>query len=87
MQKLLVGSLILVFCALGLDASGYGQEVPVPRGELRVVDTDPSNFAWISWHVFDHLVKIDKHGQLVPGLATAWRWLDDRTLEMTLRQG
>ena len=26
-------------------------------------------------------------GKLVPRLATAWQWLDDRTLEMTLRQG
>ena len=25
--------------------------------------------------------------QLVPRLATSWRWLDDRTLEMPLRQG
>ena len=23
----------------------------------------------------------------MPGLATGWRWLDDRTLEVTLRQG
>ena len=23
----------------------------------------------------------------MPRLATSWRWLDDRTLEMTLRQG
>ena len=45
------------------------------------------NWAWITWNVFEHLVEIDKDGKLVPRLATAWRWLDDRTLEMTLRQG
>jgi len=32
-------------------------------------------------------VELDKDGTLVPRLATGWRWLDDRTLEMTLRQG
>ena len=32
-------------------------------------------------------MEIDKDGKLVPRLATSWRWLDDRTLEMTLRQG
>ena len=32
-------------------------------------------------------MELDKEGQLVPRLATAWQWLDDRTLEMTLRQG
>ena len=29
----------------------------------------------------------DKDGNLVPRLATGWQWLDDRTLEMTLRPG
>jgi ABC-type transport system substrate-binding protein len=30
---------------------------------------------------------IDRNGQLVPQLATSWRWLDERTLEVTLRRG
>ena len=87
MHKLLVGSMILMFCALGWGTSSVGQEVPAPRGELRIVDTDPLNWAWITWNVFEHLVELDKDGKLVPRLATAWQWLDDRTLEMTLRQG
>ena len=87
MHKFLVGSVILVLCTLGWSTGGVGQEVPTPRGELRIVDTDPLNWAWITWNVFEHLVEIDKDGKLVPRLATAWRWLDDRTLEMTLRQG
>jgi peptide/nickel transport system substrate-binding protein len=64
-----------------------GEQTPAPRGELRIVDKDPLNWAWITWNVFEHLVELDKDGQLVPRLATAWQWLDDRTLEMTLRQG
>lgn len=32
-------------------------------------------------------MELDPEGRLVPRLATDWRWLDDRTLEVTLRQG
>jgi ABC-type transport system substrate-binding protein len=87
MHKFFVSSVILVFCTLGLGTSSVGQERPAPRGELRIVDKDPLNWAWVTWNVFEHLVELDKDGQLVPRLATGWRWLDDRTLEMTLRQG
>jgi ABC-type transport system substrate-binding protein len=87
MQKLLVGSLILVFCALGLDASGYGQEVPAPRGELRIVDKHQGNWASLVFNVFEHLIELNPDGTLGPRLATGWQWLDDHTLEVTLRQG
>jgi ABC-type transport system substrate-binding protein len=87
MHKLFVSSVILVFCTLGLGTSSFGQERPAPRGELRIVDTDPLNWAWVAWNVFEHLMEFDKDGKLVPRLAIAWRWLDDRILEVTLRQG
>ena len=87
MKKLVVGSIVLLLVTLGWDERGVGEQGPAPRGELRIVDTDPLNWAWITWNVFEHLVDLDKDGKLVPRLATAWRWLDDRTLEMTLRQG
>jgi ABC-type transport system substrate-binding protein len=87
MKKLVVGSIVLLLVTLGWDERGVGEQGPAPRGELRIVDTDPLNWAWITWNVFEHLMEIDKEGKLVPRLATAWQWLDDRTLEMTLRQG
>jgi ABC-type transport system substrate-binding protein len=87
MYKIVAGVIVLGICILGWSTGGVGQETPAPRGELRIVDTDPLNWAWIAWNVFEHLVELDKDGNLVPRLATAWRWLDDRTLEMTLRQG
>jgi ABC-type transport system substrate-binding protein len=87
MHKLFVGSLVLMLVTLGWDGRGVGEQSPAPRGELRIVDTDPLNWAWITWNTFEHLVEIDKDGKLVPRLATDWRWLDDRTIEMTLRQG
>jgi ABC-type transport system substrate-binding protein len=87
MKQLVVGSLVLMLVTLGGGDRGMGEPVPAPRGELRIIDTDPLNFSWIAANIFDHLVEIDKDGKLVPRLSTSWRWLDDRTLEMTLRQG
>ena len=87
MKHLMVGSLVLMLVTFGWGSRSLGEQVPAPRGELRIVDKDPLNWAYITWNVFEHLVEIDKDGKLVPRLATAWQWLDDRTLEMTLRQG
>jgi ABC-type transport system substrate-binding protein len=87
MKKCVIGGIVLALVTVGLSTMSVGEQAPAPRGELRVVDTDPMNSAAITWNVFEHLVELDKDGQMVPRLATAWRWLDDRTLEMTLRQG
>jgi ABC-type transport system substrate-binding protein len=87
MKTLIVSSVVLVLCILGWRASGFGQEAPPPRGELRIVDKDPQNWVWIVHNVLERLIDFDKDGRLVPHLATSWRWLDDRTLEFALRQG
>src|SRR5262245_27423918 len=87
MKPLVVGSIVLVLVNLGWGNQSRGEEVPAPRGELRVVDKAPNNWASITLNVFEHLITLDKDGQLVPRLATGWQWLDDRTLEVTLRQG
>ena len=87
MKKLVVGSIVLLLVTLGWDERGVGAQIPAPRGELRIVDKNPANWAWLTWNVFEHLMEIDEHGKMVPGLATSWQWLDDRTLEVTLRQG
>jgi ABC-type transport system substrate-binding protein len=87
MHRFFVGSLMLVLCTLGWIASSFGQEVPMPRGELRIVDKNPANWAFVTFNVFEHLMELNTDGTLVPRLATGWQWLDDRTLEVTLRQG
>lgn len=87
MKKCVIGGIVLVLVTCGWGTMSVGEQLPAPRGELWIVDTDPLNWAWIAWNVFEHLVELDKDGKLVPRLATAWQWLDDRTLEMTLRQG
>jgi ABC-type transport system substrate-binding protein len=87
MHKFLLGGIILVLCTLGWIASSFGQERPTPRGELRIVDKDPRNWVAMVYNVFEHLMELDKDGNVVPRLATSWQWLNDRTLEVMLRQG
>lgn len=87
MQKLVVGSIVLMLVTLGWGDRGVGEQVPAPRGELRIVDKNPENYLSITMNVFESLVEVDHQGRLVPRLATRWRWLNDRILEMTLRQG
>jgi hypothetical protein len=81
MHKFFVGSIILVLCTLGWIASSFGQEVPAPRGELRIVDKNPANWSSVVFNVFDHLMELNTDGTLVhvwrpagSGLMTApWR--------------
>jgi ABC-type transport system substrate-binding protein len=87
MRQLAFGSIILVLVVFGWGAHSVGQAVPTPRGELRVVDKSPANWVWVTFNVFEHLMEVDTEGQTVPRLATSWQWRNDRTLEVTLRQG
>jgi peptide/nickel transport system substrate-binding protein len=85
MQTLFVGSLVLMLCGLGWTDVSFGQQTPAPQGEIRIVDKNRRNWVWITLNVMEHLVELDTDGTLVPRLATSWRWLDDRTLEVKLR--
>jgi len=87
MRKLFVGSIAILLVTFGWRESSFGQERPVPRGELRIVDKSPVNWVSLTFNVFEHLMETDVGGKVVPRLATGWRWLDDRNLEVTLRQG
>ena len=41
----------------------------------------------VAHHIFDRLVHQDEQQRLIPGLATAWKTVDDLTWEFTLRRG
>ncbi len=87
MQQRRVGSVILLCLTLAWGAHNLSAQVPAPRGELRIVDSHRYNFITIVYNVFEHLMELDKDGKLVPRLAAEWRWRDDRTLEVRVRQG
>ena len=82
-----VAVIVLALGLLGWGDRSVGQEVSAPRGEIHVVDTSEVEWAYITFNVFEHLIELDKDGNQIPGLATSWQWLDDRTLEVRLRQG
>jgi ABC-type transport system substrate-binding protein len=87
MHRLIAGSFILLFMGAGWVHLSWGDQGSAPRGELRIVDSHRYNFISIVLNVFEHLMALDQDGQLAPRLATDWRWLDDRTLAIHLRQG
>jgi ABC-type transport system substrate-binding protein len=87
MKSLRVSIVVVLLVTLVGGALGSTEKPEAPRGELRIVDHNRFNFITVVWNVFEHLMELDKDGNLVPGLATGWRWLNDRTLEMTLRKG
>ncbi len=41
----------------------------------------------VLYAVFDQLVRFDRAGNFVPGLAESWEWSDPRTLVLNLRRG
>src|SRR5213079_1487451 len=41
----------------------------------------------IAEHIFDKLVQMDPDSKMIPGLATAWKTIDDNTWEFKLRKG
>ena len=87
MKKLPITSIVFSLVIFGWGSYAFGQALPTAAGELRIVDKNPLNWAFITYNVMEHLVELDKDGKLVPRLATGWRWLDDRSLEFTLRRG
>jgi peptide/nickel transport system substrate-binding protein len=41
----------------------------------------------IAEHIFDKLVQMDPDSRMIPGLATSWKTVDDKTWEFKLRKG
>ncbi len=66
----------------------YGTGTPMQTFDPHLADTGPAFSTYIAL-VYDGLTRADneKMGQVVPGLASAWRWVDDRTIEFDLRPG
>ena len=87
MRTRLLGAVVLVLSIFAVTGRDSAETVSGPRGELRIVDRGGLTWGFITFNVFEHLVRIDRDGQLVPELATNWQWLDDRTLEVKLREG
>lgn len=93
----LAALVVLAGAALATAAAPAAAQAD-PRPALRVaVQRNPplfdpaysvSNVAWrVNHNLFDTLIAGDDEGRLHPALAKAWRRIDERTLELTLRPG
>ncbi|GAC1629971.1 MAG: hypothetical protein NVS4B2_12770 [Chloroflexota bacterium] len=58
-----------------------------PTGTINVVDPSPLNWLFITWNTMEEPIRVDQEGRVVPALSTDAHWIDDRTLELTIRQG
>ena len=82
---------ILLVLAAGLAGPAGAQELTIGLSSA-VTSLDPhfhnlsSNFN-LDLNLFDRLIDQDPQQHLLPGLATAWRAIDDTTWEFTLRPG
>ena len=88
-RRPLLGAMVSAGVALGV-LGGCAKEKPAETpspGTITVVDLSPLNWLSITWNTMEELVRVDKDGRAVPNLAESWKWLDDRTLEVRLRQG
>ena len=56
-----------------------------PHNTVRVVDPSPVNWLSITWNTMEEPNRVDHAGLGQPSLATSFTWVDDETLEMTMR--
>lgn len=84
-------SALIVALVLAVAAAQNGAPLVVAQGtDVASLDPQMQNDAFstsVLSNVFDTLVYRDADLELVPGLATAWRSVDDTTWELELRQG
>lgn len=57
-----------------------------PVGTIHVVDRSPLNWLYITYNTVEELVRTDENGHLVPAAMKSYKWIDDRTLEVKLRE-
>jgi peptide/nickel transport system substrate-binding protein len=68
------------------DTLRFGSQTTLPS--LDKYFNSGNTAGMIAHAVWDMLLYRDpRTGELEPGLATAWRWIDDKTLELDLRDG
>lgn len=56
-----------------------------PRGAVHVVDPNPLNWLYITYHTVEELVRVTKQGKIRPAAMSRYRWVDERTLEVHVR--
>jgi ABC-type transport system substrate-binding protein len=64
-----------------------GRRAGKPVGTVHVVDPNPLNWLYITYNTVEELVRVTPVGITRSAAMKTYRWLDDRTLEIDVRQG
>ncbi len=56
-----------------------------PKGEIRVVDRSPLNWLYITYNTVEEMIRTDEKGLITPAAMKTFRWIDDYTLEIEIR--
>jgi peptide/nickel transport system substrate-binding protein len=85
----LLGALAFAAALVALPAAGQELKIAVAAD---VTSIDPHFFNLfpnnnVAEHIFDKLVQMDPDSKMIPGLATSWKTIDDKTWEFKLRKG
>jgi peptide/nickel transport system substrate-binding protein len=93
-RRLFMGGTLATLAAAGIGSRSFAQGASslVIGTKLELNTLDPhffNGFPQASSHslIFDALLAVDSELRLIPGLATAWRNIDNLTWELDLRQG
>ena len=80
--------ILALFILTSLGIANAAEEIPKPRGEIRVVESFRPDINVLGYNVLQNLFEyaLDRN-EVVPSLAVTRKWLDDTTLEVKLRQG
>lgn len=57
-----------------------------PVGTLHVVDPSPLNWLYVTYNTVEELVRVDADGNVEPAAMSSYRWADERTLDVEVRE-
>ncbi len=82
---------VAIASSLTLAAPTFAQELKIAVA-ADITSMDPHFFNLfpnnnMAEHIFDKLVQMSPDSQMIPGIATSWKALDDKTWEFKLRKG
>ncbi len=80
--------ILSLFILTLLGISSEAEEIPKPRGEIRIVESWRPDINVLGHNVLQYLFEyaLDRN-ELAPCLAVSRKWIDDTTLEVKLREG
>ena len=61
-------------------------QVQAPVGTIHVIDPNPLNWLYVTYNTAEELVRVDPDGNVEPAAMSAYRWTDERTLDVDVRE-